>query len=69
MGLPNVKIDFANGALGSVGQSADGVVGMIITVESGSALLDKAVCVYTSDCLTKYNIAEGTAAHKAIKEF
>lgn len=69
MGLPNVKIDFANGALGSVGQSADGVVGMVITMESGSALLDKAVCVYTSDCLTKYNIAEGSAAHKAISEF
>ena len=69
MGFPNVKIDFANGALGSVGQSADGVVGMVITVESGSALLDKAVCVYTSDCLTKYNIAEGSAAHKAISEF
>lgn len=69
MGLPNVKIDFANGALGSVGQSADGVVGMVIAVESGSALLDKPVCVYTSDCLTKYNIAEGSAAHKAISEF
>lgn len=69
MGLPNIKIDFANGALGSVSQNADGVVGMIIAVESGSALLDKAVCVYTSDCLTKYNIAEGSAAHKAISEF
>ena len=69
MGLPNVKIDFANGTLGSVGQSADGVVGMVIAVESGSALLDKPVCVYTSDCLTKYNIAEGSAAHKAISEF
>ena len=70
MGLPNVKIDFANGVLGSVGQSADGVVGMVLATEStNSSSLDQPVCVYTSDCLTNLHIEEDSAAYKAIRDF
>ena len=70
MALPNVNIDFKNGALGGVAQSADGVVGMLIGLADATSLAEgKAVCVYSSDCLAKYGITEGTPAHKAISEF
>ena len=70
MALPNVNIEFENGALGGVAQSADGVVGMLIGLADVTSLAEgKAVCVYSTDCLAKYGITEGTSAHKAISEF
>ena len=70
MALPNVNIEFDNGALGGVAQSADGVVGMLIGLADVTSLAEgKAVCVYSTDCLAKYGIKEGTPAHKAISEF
>lgn len=70
MALPNVNIEFENGALGGVAQSADGVVGMLIGLADVTSLAEgKAVCVYSTDCLAKYGITEGTPAHKAISEF
>lgn len=70
MALPNVNIGFANGALGSVEASADGVVGMLATFAGTASLPVKtAVCVYKSDCLEQYGIASGTPLHKAISEF
>lgn len=70
MALPNVNIEFENGALGGVAQSADGVVGMLIGLADATSLAEgKAVCVYSTDCLAKYGITEGKPAHKAISEF
>lgn len=70
MALPNVNIEFENGALGGVAQSADGVVGMLIGLADVTSLAEgKAVCVYSTDCLAKYGITEGTPAQKAISEF
>ena len=70
MALPNVNIGFANGAIGSVAASADGVVGMLATFAGTTNLpVKKAVCVYKSDCLEQYGIVSGTPLYKAISEF
>lgn len=70
MALPNVNIGFANGAIGSVAASADGVVGMLATFTGTTNLpVKKAVCVYKSDCLEQYDIASDSPLYKAISEF
>lgn len=52
--LPNVSIDFKNGALGAVSPSADGVVGLLIISEySGSYEKDKAYCLFRSSSLSE----------------
>lgn len=70
MALPNVNIGFANGALGTVEASADGVVGMLAYFPGSSELpVKKAVCVHGSSCLEKYGITDGSPLYKAITDF
>lgn len=70
MALPNVNIGFENGKLGGIAQSADGVVGILANKTHASLLsVGEAVCVYSSDCLTKYGIDPDSPLHKAISEF
>lgn len=70
MALPNVNIGFENGKLGGIAQSADGVVGLLANKTHASLLsVGEAVCVYSSDCLTKYGIDPDSPLHKAISEF
>lgn len=53
MARPNVTIRFANGALGSVAASADGVVGMVVAgaAVAGKLELGKAYVLYSPDNL------------------
>lgn len=62
MARPNVKIKFANGALGSVAASADGVVGMVVSgaAVAGKLELGKAYVMYTPDTLANLGITGET---------
>ena len=67
MPRPNVKIDFANGALGSVAASADGVCGLIATgaAVSGKLVLGSVYVLYSLDDLA--NLGVTSAANDANK--
>jgi len=55
---PNVKIKFANGALGSVAASADGVVGFVVggSAVPGMLELNKAYVLYSPDNLAALGV-------------
>ncbi|MBR1922145.1 MAG: hypothetical protein IJ838_00125 [Paludibacteraceae bacterium] len=73
--LPRVKIDFANGALGSVSPSADCVVGMVVTgtevVGDGKLKASTAYILKKLDDLTTLGVTEANNAflYKQVKEF
>lgn len=72
MSLPNVKISFAQGALGTVAQSADGVVGLISTATASTKFaLNKDVVIYSSAALEELDITSvnNPNLHKAVTEF
>lgn len=72
MSLPNVKISFAQGALGTVAQSADGVVGLISTATATTKFtLSKDVVIYSVAALEELDItaANNPNLHKAVTEF
>lgn len=73
--LPRVKIDFANGALGSVSPSADCVVGMVVTgtevAGDGKLKAATAYILKKFDDLTTLGVTESNNAflYKHVKEF
>lgn len=76
MARPNVTIKFANGALGSVAASADGVVGMVVcgAAVSGKLELGKAYVMYTPDTLANLGITGETNdanlyAYQCVQQF
>jgi hypothetical protein len=76
MALPRVKITFANGALGTIAQSADGVVGLLCTAEAvgDTFALQKAYTLRNLDALADLGITAETTGlnaflHKQVKEF
>lgn len=76
MARPNVKIRFANGALGSVAASADGVAGIITTgvAVEGSLVLNKAYVLYSPDNLASLGITSeaddpNASIYKIVRQF
>ncbi len=74
--LPRVKIDFANGALGSVSPSADCVVGLVCAAQavSGKLTLQKPYILYRLDGLAELGVTEAVndpnaLLYKTVKEF
>ena len=73
--LPRVKIDFANGALGSVAPSADCVVGMIVTGTDvsgdGNLKAGNAYILRKFDDLVALGVTEANNAflYKHVSEF
>lgn len=74
--LPRVKIDFANGALGSVSPSADCVVGLVCAAQavSGKLVLQKPYILYRPDGLTELGVTEAVndpnaLLYKTVSEF
>ncbi len=74
--LPRVKIDFANGALGSVSPSADCVVGLVCAAQavSGKLVLQKPYILYRPDGLAELGVTEAVndpnaLLYKTVSEF
>lgn len=73
--LPRVKIDFSNGALGSVTPSADCVVGMVITgsdvTGDDKLTIGNVYCLKKFDDLTSLGVTDSNNAflYKHVREF
>lgn len=74
--LPRVKIDFSNGALGSVAPSADSVVGLVCTAAAVPSKLElaKPYILYKLDDLVQLGVSAATDdanafLYKTVKEF
>lgn len=69
MSLPRVKINFENGALGSVSPSDDGVVGLIVSgVDEGDRAINTPFLITNFATLDLTETTNATA-YKAVKEF